>query len=134
MDASTLRAAFPVLRRTAYLNAGTCGPIAQAAVDASQAELDAMLADGRGGGPFFERLMGLQERQRAAYAERVGAARPEDVALTTATSDGMARVLAGLALERGDEIVTSDEEHPGLLGPLAALRAARGVEVRAVPL
>ena len=33
----------------------------------------------------------------------------------------------------GDEIVTSDSEHPGLIGPLVAARG-RGVEVRAVPL
>ena len=43
------------------------------------------------------------------------------------------RVLAGLALEPGDEVLTSDEEHPGLLGPLAAARAQRGIAVREVP-
>jgi selenocysteine lyase/cysteine desulfurase len=32
----------------------------------------------------------------------------------------------------GDEIVTSDEEHPGLIGPLIAARE-RGAEIRAVP-
>jgi L-cysteine/cystine lyase len=35
-------------------------------------------------------------------------------------------------LGAGDEIVTSDEEHPGLIGPLIAARE-RGVAVRAVP-
>ncbi|HEY2397678.1 MAG TPA: aminotransferase class V-fold PLP-dependent enzyme, partial [Solirubrobacteraceae bacterium] len=34
----------------------------------------------------------------------------------------------------GEEILTSDEEHPGLLGPLGAARALGGVEVREVPL
>ena len=42
-------------------------------------------------------------------------------------------MLAGLDLGPGDEILTSDEEHPGLLGPLAAARA-RGVAVRMAPL
>ena len=46
----------------------------------------------------------------------------------------MAQVIAGLPLGRGDEIVTSDEEHPGLLGALAAAREVRGVTVREVPL
>ena len=38
-------------------------------------------------------------------------------------------MLLALDLRAGDEIVTSDEEHPGVLGPLTAQRA-RGVEVR----
>ena len=44
------------------------------------------------------------------------------------------RVVAGLGLGRGDEILTSDAEHPGLLGPLVAARDRVGVTVRAVPL
>ena len=43
------------------------------------------------------------------------------------------RVLAGLELGPGDEVLTAPDEHPGLLGPLATLRARRGVHVRAVP-
>ena len=56
----------------------------------------------------------------------------EDVALTTSTTDGFGRVLTGLGLGPGDEILTSDQEHPGLLGPLLPARR-RGVTVRAVP-
>ena len=54
--------------------------------------------------------------------ERVGCT-PTDLALTTSTTEGIARVLLALELRAGDEIVTSDEEHPGVLGPLAAQRA-----------
>ena len=39
-------------------------------------------------------------------------------------------VLGGLAFARGDEIVTTDNEHPGLLEPLAALARRYGVVVR----
>ena len=41
-------------------------------------------------------------------------------------------MIAGLGLGPEDEIVTTDQEHPGLLGPLLAARR-RGVTVRAVP-
>jgi L-cysteine/cystine lyase len=41
-------------------------------------------------------------------------------------------VLLALDLRAGEEIVTSDEEHPGLLGPLSAQRE-RGVRVRIAP-
>jgi L-cysteine/cystine lyase len=127
-----LRAAFPVLDRLAYLNAGTCGPLPRAAAEAARAELDHGLNEGRTM-PHFERMIALRDRLRAAYAEVLGAA-ATDVALTTSTSEGIVRVLAGLDLRAGQEIVTSDAEHPGLLGPLAAARDRLGVRVRAVPL
>jgi L-cysteine/cystine lyase len=83
--------------------------------------------------PYFERMQGLQAQQRADYAHVLGCT-PDDVALTTSTSEGIVRVVGGLDLGRGDEILTSDAEHPGLLGPLIAARARSGVKIRAVPL
>src|SRR5918994_5951396 len=130
MDAQALRAQFPVLGRIAYLNTGTDGPLPAAAVAAARAELAAQERDGRVAA-HFERRFELQDRLRAAYAGAIGA-EPDDVALTTSTSDGLGRVIAGMGLGPRDEIVTSDQEHPGLLGPLLAARQ-RGVTVRAVP-
>jgi L-cysteine/cystine lyase len=54
------------------------------------------------------------------------------VAVTSGTSFGLGSVLAGMDVGAGDEIVTSDSEHPGLLGPLIAARH-RGATVREVP-
>jgi L-cysteine/cystine lyase len=74
----------------------------------------------------------LSKRLRAAYAD-VLSCDPTEVSLTTSATEGIAAVVTGLPLARGDEIVTSDEEHPGLQGALAAAREVRGVEVREVP-
>jgi len=126
-----LRAAFPVFARFAYLNAGTCGPVPEAAVAAARDTAEHAAREGRWM-PYFERMLELQDALRAAYAARLRA-RERDVALTTATSDGIVRVLAGLDLGAGDEIVTSDEEHPGLLGPLAHAQRRMGLTVRMVP-
>lgn len=131
MDPAALRAQFPVLARTAYLNTGTCGPLPRAAAAAARDVLDRGLAEGRAGG-YFASLLQARTRLRAAYARVLGAA-PADVALTSSTSEGIARVLAGLDLRRGDEVLTSDEEHPGLTGPLAAARDQRGITVRVAP-
>ncbi len=131
MEPAALRAAFPVLAETAYLNAGTCGPVAAASVRAAQDALHVAAHDGRWT-PYFERIVDLTMRQRAAYAGLIGA-QPQDVALTTSTSDGIVRVLAGLDLGPEDEVITSEEEHPGLLGPLADLHRRRRVPVRMVP-
>jgi len=131
MDAAALRAQFPVLREKAYLNAGTCGPVPEAAVRAAGAAARAAADEGRAM-PRWERLLAVRDKVRAAYAERLSAL-PEDVALTSSTSDGVARVLVGLGIGEGDEVVTSDTEHPALFGPLIAARA-RGAAIRAVPL
>jgi selenocysteine lyase/cysteine desulfurase len=131
VDASALRAEFPVLADRAYLNAGTCGPLPHAAVRASLDMLDRAASDGRSK-EYVEAMIALRDRQRTAYATTLGAD-AADVALTTCTSDGIVRVLAGLELGPGDEVVTAPDEHPGLLGPLTTLRARRGVDVRAVP-
>jgi L-cysteine/cystine lyase len=132
MDPERLREQFPVLHSVAYLNAGTCGPIPAPALDATFEVMRQGTEEGRARA-YFERRQELAAAQRAAYAERLGCA-PGDVALTTSTTDGVATALAGLALGPGDEVVTSDSEHPGVNGPLQALRDLRGVEIRAVPL
>ncbi len=128
---TALRERFPVLRRLAYLNAGTNGPVPAAATTAAREELEAEETRGRGGMPHFEHQRELRAALRQAYAARLGAA-SEDVALTTSTTDGVGRVLSALELGPDDEVVTSAEEHPGVYGPLSALRA-RGIEIRTVP-
>jgi L-cysteine/cystine lyase len=132
MDAAHLRAAFPVLEKSAYLNAGTCGPVPAAAQRAAVEAWRLGTEEGRGG-PFYERLIGLSDQLRERYAAVLGAD-ALDIALMSGTSDGCGRVVAGLRLGPGDEILTADDEHPGLQGPLIAARLHRGVTIRAVPL
>ena len=131
MDATALRDEFAVLADLVYLNAGTFGPLPHAAVRASLDVLDSAAAQGRGR-PYYELRVELGDRQRAAYAALL-AVRPDDVALTTSTSDGVVRVVTSLDLGPDDEVLTAPDEHPGLLGPLNALHARRGVAVRTAP-
>jgi selenocysteine lyase/cysteine desulfurase len=125
-----LRGEFPVLEHTAYLNSGTDGPIPRAAAERAREEIAAQAADGRLW-PHFERRRALTDELRAGYA-RVLNCEPDDVAVTSGTSAGLGYVLAGLDLGPSDEVLTSDSEHPGLIGPLIAARQ-RGVTVRQVP-
>jgi len=132
VDLSGLRDEFPVLRRLAYLNAGTDGPLPAAAVTAAAEELRREAEDGRAMA-HFERRAELSGQLREAYAAALGC-EPGELALTSCTSEGLAQIVGGLELGAGDEILTSDEEHPGLLGALAAARELRGVSVRKVAL
>ncbi|MCP9487053.1 MAG: aminotransferase class V-fold PLP-dependent enzyme [Gaiellaceae bacterium MAG52_C11] len=113
------RTLFPVLGRKAYLNAGTFGPLARPTLEAVQSEQRSELEHGRFGKAYFERMLAFRIELRAALAGLVGAD-PAQVALTASTTDGCNIVLAGLGLTAEDEVVTTDEEHFGLLGPLYA--------------
>ena len=132
MDASTFRAQFPVLERCAYLNAGTVGPAPARAIHAAREQLERQAREPRSGRPTFAAVLELASSARGGYAEALGCA-PEEVALTGSTTDGVNTVLAGLDLRSGDEILTSDEEHPGLLAPLGRARRTCGIRIRVVP-
>jgi len=112
------RAQFPVLEKIAYLNAGTFGPISRPTYQAVSGELERDYREGRSGGPNFVRVMELREQVRDRIAALVGA-EPLQVTLTTSTTEGCNIVLGGLGLGPDDEIVTTTDEHFGLLGALA---------------
>lgn len=131
-DPAEFRSLFPVFERLSYLNAGTEGPLPRRAADAVQERIELETVGGRCGSAYFESLMNLAGRLRASYAGVLGCA-DDEVALTGSTTDGVNTVLAGLDLRPGDEIVTSDEEHPGLLAPLGRARRRFGIEVKVVP-
>ncbi len=131
VDVEALRNEFPVLERIAYLNAGTDGPLPARAARAGHAQLRKEAREGRAG-EHFQLRHELAEGLREAYARALNCEASE-LALTTCTSEGLLTVINGLGLQAGEEILTSDEEHPGLLGALGAARQLHGVSVRVVP-
>lgn len=111
------RAQFPVLDRFAYLQAGSVGPLARGTIAAIQDEEELGLSKGRGSYARFMALLDAREELRKEIAALVRVS-PDRVALTASTTDGCNIVLAGLEVGEGDEIVTTTDEHFGLLGPL----------------
>ena len=128
MTFEEVRARFPVLERIAYLNAGTFGPLSRRTAEAVAAAQRDELEGGRGGTPYFERLIGLRQSVRGRLALEIGVP-AESLALTSSTTAGCNVVLLGLALSPEDEVVTTDCEHFGLIGPLlvsgARIRVAK---------
>jgi L-cysteine/cystine lyase len=122
-----------VLERVAYLNAGTDGPVPRRGHDAAAERLRLELEAGRSGAAYFEELKGLATRLRERLAGFMNCA-PGDVALTRSTTDGVSTALSAMRdLGPGDEVLTSDEEHPGLLAPLELARRRAGFGVRVAP-
>ena len=111
------RSQFPVLERYAYLQAGSVGPLARGTLVAMRNAQDRALTEGRGSHAQFMRLLDARDELRSQLAELVGVQK-ETVALTASTTDGCNIVLGGLGLGAADEVVTTTDEHFGLLGPL----------------
>jgi L-cysteine/cystine lyase len=116
------RAQFPVLERYAYLNTGSTGPLARSTVDAVVAQARRDLTEGRGGTPYFEAMLARREEARRGLAAVLGVD-PLHVALVESTTRACATVLAGFGLTGEDEVITTDQEHFGLTGPLHATGA-----------
>jgi L-cysteine/cystine lyase len=122
------RAQFPVLERLAYFQAGSVGPLARGTLDAMIAEEERSQRDGRGSLARFERVIAEREELRTELAALV-CVDASRTSITASTTDGCNIVLAGLDLGPGDEVVTTTDEHFGLLGPLHV----SGAKVVAVP-
>ncbi len=127
-----LRREFPVLERLIYLNAGTNGPVPALALEAARDSIERQTREGRAGKALFEALRARIDELRARVA-RLLDCEASELALTGSTTDGVNAVVVALGLREGDEVVTSDEEHPGVLAPLAAARERLGVRIRVAP-
>ncbi len=129
MNLDALRAELPVLERVAYLNTGTFGPLPRRSAEALARWGRRALEEGRAGQAFFDDAGELRAEARRRLGILIGA--PEaSMALTSSTTEGCDIVLAGLGLGPEDEIVTTDVEHPGLLGALQCSPA--GVRIAGV--
>lgn len=59
---------------------------------------------------------------------------PDELVVSHNTSDGMSKIIAGLALKEGDEILTTNHEHSGGNVPMALARDRLGVVIKRVAL
>jgi L-cysteine/cystine lyase len=95
------------------------GPLPRRAGEAVARWTRRLVEEGRSSKALFEELLGLRETLRAEIGRLLNA--PEgSIALTTATTDACNIVITGLGIGPGDEVVTTDSEHPGLFGGLVA--------------
>ena len=130
-DLERIREQLPAVRRVAYLNAGTLGPLPRLAAAAMDAE-DHYDVQYRQSSGHWERLSALRADARRAISSLTGAG-TDQVALMHTTHEGLNACLWGLVLESTDNLVTTDEEHPGLLVPLRHARERTGCDMRIAP-
>ena len=125
----TLREQLPAVSATGYFNAGTNGPLSRsthkAIVNAATAELE----EGRIIPGVYEGHAQNIERVRELLARLFGG-EADEFALTRSSNEGLSIALNGLDWAPGDEIVTTNLEHPGLMGPLGMLAHRYGIKIR----
>jgi L-cysteine/cystine lyase len=125
---AAIRALLPATGAGIYLNAGMVGPMPAESQRAMDERAARELAVGRANvHEIPEVLERLAEARAAVAAVLVGD--PDDVALTHSTTDGLAVALGALPWQPGDRLVTTTQEHPGILGTAYALRDRLSVDL-----
>ena len=124
-----LRQQLPAVLATGYFNTGSNGPIPRVACEAVEDAIRRELEQGR---IVPGKYQSNRDRNRhvAAMAADMFGADADEIALTHSASEGLNAALMGMTWDAGDEIVSTTEEHPGLLLPLALLARRHGVVTR----
>lgn len=127
-----IREKMPAVEQIAYLNAGTCGPMPLSCSTIIRDAVEKELGVGRASIPGYKAFADQMEALRVRLARWIGG-NADEITITSNTTEGMNIVLWGLQWQPGDEIITSTEEHHGLLAPLAMLHQRYGVNIRYLP-
>jgi L-cysteine/cystine lyase len=128
-----VRRDLPVLERVTYLNTGTSGPLPRPVADAMVQAVAEQSSYPRMGRAYSDLVASTKRAGREAMAAMLGA-RPEQIALTHNTTEGLNFITLGVNWVRGDEAVTTNVEHPGALLPLWIVKDRYGVTVKTADL
>ncbi|HWS98755.1 MAG TPA: aminotransferase class V-fold PLP-dependent enzyme [Pyrinomonadaceae bacterium] len=121
-----LRSLFSHTGQVVYLNHAAVSPPPVKTVEAVAAQMRDVAEHGS---LNYRKWVAVKERARRMAAEMLGA-RPEQVAFTRNTSDGLSTIANGLNWRAGENVVTFRREFPSNVYPWLRLREAFGVEVR----
>ena len=132
IDVEAVRARIPALSGSSYLNM-SYGPKPTPVVDevvrlARLTEMDGTL------NPDVQAELWKRYDDAKGGVARLLAADPSEIALTRHVTEGINIVATGMDWRPGDEVIISDEEHPGGSLPWMNLARRRGVVVRKVRL
>jgi selenocysteine lyase/cysteine desulfurase len=121
-----LRALFPITQRAVYLNHAAVSPLPVPTIEAVESQLRDVH---KNGSLNFRDWLGVKQSARVLLAELLNA-RPEQIAFTRNTSDGLSTVANGISWQSGDNIVTFKHEFPSNIYPWLRLTQSLGVELR----
>ncbi|MFK7804394.1 MAG: aminotransferase class V-fold PLP-dependent enzyme [Anaerolineae bacterium] len=124
-DLAKIRADFPIVDSTVYVNHAAVGPIPLSVRDAIVERADMHVYHT---GTAWEDSLPLDRQGRKLAAELVNS-RPERIAWIQNTSDGVSKIANGLDWRPGDNVIVPDREFPSNYFSWKKL-ANQGVELR----
>jgi isopenicillin-N epimerase len=116
--------------RFIMMNNGTLGPMPRSVFNTLTRTFRVQVSNPYDG---YNYLPTIRESVRTKLASFVGAS-PEEVAITSNTTEGLNFVVNGLDLAAGDEVLMSNLEHPGHIGPWKLKEKRAGIRIKEVPL
>ncbi len=126
-DGESWRHLFVLNRDPLFMNVGTVGSPPREVLRTESQELERVAREAA------SNYHGVFDDIRGQIAAGFGAD-PDELFISGNTTDGIGTVLAGLALNAGDEVLTTNHEHPAVNTPLAILRNRRGIVIKRVVL
>ncbi|HZM78910.1 MAG TPA: aminotransferase class V-fold PLP-dependent enzyme [Candidatus Limnocylindrales bacterium] len=126
-DGESWRHLFVLNRDPLFMNVGTVGSPPREVLRTESRELERVAREAA------SNYHGVFDDIRGQIAPGFGAD-PDELFISGNTTDGIGTVLAGLALNAGDEVLTTNHEHPAVNTPLAILRNRRGIVIKRVVL
>ena len=125
-----IRELFEFDDRFIMMNNGTLGPMPKPVFNALTRYFRVQVTN-----PFdsYNYLPTFRESVRSKLAAFVNAS-PDEVAITSNTTEGLNFVINGLDLKAGDEVLMSNLEHPGHVGPWKLKEKRAGIAIKEVPL
>jgi L-cysteine/cystine lyase len=128
-----LRERIPALRKTIYLNSGWSGPSPRRVIDRVVEHIRWENEEGPTAPHVLARAFTLGQNVRTSVAATFHA-EPDEIVMTSNTTEGINHALNGLRWTPGDEVITYNFEHHSVLVPLYHLREHHGVGVTIVRL
>ena len=124
-----IRELFPATKNYVYLNSAAVAPVPTIAVEAVNRQLRDVSENGS---VNFMDWVATKNRAREIVAAMLKT-KPEQIAFTRNTSDGLASVANGLKWNAGDNIVSFEREFPANFYAWRRIRDTFGVELRLCP-
>jgi selenocysteine lyase/cysteine desulfurase len=125
-DVSAVRARFPIFERLVYINSCSQGALS----DAVRQSYEDYLRDWDEKGAPWEYWVERTEAAREAFARLINA-EPDEIAVTTSNSAGVAALASGLRFAARSKVVLTDIEFP-TIGQIWHAQEARGARVKHV--
>jgi len=125
-----IRKLFEFEDRFIMMNNGTLGPMPKSVFNTLMRYFRVQVSNPYDG---YNYLPAIRESVRDKLAAFVNAS-PDEVAITSNTTEGLNFVINGLDLKAGDEVLMSNLEHPGHIGPWKLKEKRTGIVLKEVPL